>query len=64
MRDEKPWFRWMCSNCDNLTEDYPSNSICKKCGSEDDFEVVWVCPSCDVINDPGEEHCWSCYYIF
>ena len=29
---------WICCKCQAITDEYPSNSFCRTCGNEDDFE--------------------------
>jgi len=31
---------WICCRCQTITDEYPSNSYCKNCKSEDDFDEI------------------------
>lgn len=58
-------FTYICCRCNNETDEYPSNSYCKECGNEDDFEEVVYrpCPGCE--SECIEQHipfCIECFY--
>lgn len=57
-------FTYICCRCNNETDEYPSNSYCKKCGNEDDFEEVRYrpCPGCE--SEDIEQHIPFCINCF
>lgn len=31
---------WICCQCQKITEDYPTNDWCSRCGNEGDFAEI------------------------